>query len=166
MNFWRKALKIYTDGEGWLFKWIYLENIPWAFCYLALAQRSLYGQEAKVGGLVYEAIKNKCGNDAFSESHKKNYVYIKSSNGTYLPPITLRFYGYEFDNNNDFIETMHICLDYNRDEEVLMDEIITLDQKYFRNLLDFQWKYEQERWRKLSDMAKEVMKEDNLIATK
>ena len=155
-NFWREALTMYVNSKGWLFRWISLENMPWAFCYMAMCQKKLYGQKIKIGGYLHKAIEGKCEQDAFSKNTGK-YVRITNQGSTYLPSITLRFIGYDYSIDSDgyLVEIMRVCLDY-ANEEILSKQM-TLDQQQFRNLLRYEMRYNIEKWKRLREVGHEMM---------
>jgi hypothetical protein len=164
-NFWRRRLETYVASGGYLFRWISLENLPWAFCYIALVNQDLYNQKLKVSGKVYQSIVKKYGHNVLPTDgygsrdgfKSPKFVRIQKQGGKYIPKMSFRFLGYDYnlDEDGSLIEMMDVCFDWGKEE--VFRQKITLDQDHFRNLLADGPQDKTGRFARLKGIAKESM---------
>lgn len=155
----KSMLKTYIDGEGWMYPWSTLYNIPWVFGHLTWS-KNLYGQAILYGSDLHSALQTKCNDVKFEHCiFDKKYDKLLSTPNSYLDISYCLINHQRKIIDDDLKETMEFVVTQNTnksDEKIVFIKTIPIDEMYFLNLINLS-PQKSKRNQKLFDIAVELM---------
>jgi hypothetical protein len=144
----------YFSMEGHLYIGATMENIPWIFLYLSLNQ-TLYKRTILRDSLAFNAIKDNVYGIVFENTENEKYVTIEPQPEAFLN-LNFSFLAHERKRRDgQFLEVISFCI-YQDEKEVFKEKIV-LNTDWFFNLVEYDEWIENNRNKKLLELAKEYL---------
>lgn len=154
----QRMLTTYVKGEGWLYPWATLNNLPWVLGHLSWS-KTLYGQPILKNSSLYSAIIQSCPSAKFISSEYYNkYDILISKEKMYLD-INYCIINHSRSINNDVLtETMDLMVTEGQPEngKIIYTKQLIIDEPYFMNLINLP-EERSHRNAKLLEIAKKLM---------
>lgn len=134
----QRMLTTYVKGEGWLYPWATLNNLPWVFGHLSWS-KSLYGQPVLKNSSLHSSINELCPSAQFMPSEYYNkYDVLMSKEKMYLDINYCIINHRRNMNNNTLTETMDFMVTEGQieDRKIIYNKQLTIDEPYFMNLIN------------------------------
>ncbi|MCC8097011.1 MAG: hypothetical protein LIO44_00255 [Eubacterium sp.] len=155
-----KMLSSYVADEGWLYPWATLNNLPWVFGYLYMAQ-NLYGKLIAKNSPLYNKIKESFPNVVFSPvDYLNDYEKFGVKEGTYIHlDYCIMHHKREVDEEDGTLkETMLLSVSEGNAVGSGINRIyrkeLTINETYFMNFISKSSGYRNQR---LLDIAERLM---------
>lgn len=153
----KRMLITYVNGEGWLYPWSTLNNLPWVFGHLTWS-KPMYGQPILKDSPLYLAILDNCSAANFVPCNKYGgkYEILLSKEEMYLNLNYCIIIHNRSVENKELTETMELVVSEGNIKNKIFVKTLTIDQSYFLNLVNLS---EEKSYRneKLLEIAKEIM---------
>lgn len=156
----QRMLITYVNGEGWLYPWATLYNLPWVFGHLTWS-KPLYGQPILKGTPLYNSIIQNCPAAEFhSSEYYKGYDILLSKKKMFLDINYCIIFHRRSVSNDELTETMDLVVSeggVDKDKKIYTKRL-TIDESYFLNLINLP---EEKCFRntKLLEISKKLMPE-------
>lgn len=154
----RKLLTAYIHQKGYMYKWAYLNNIPYMLGYIPSA-KPILGQFIKVNSALHNAIKSNCKNAAFEKCCYDGYERLTKKGNNFLD-LNFVFLHHSFtEQGNDTIETLEfeVFETKNSKNKTIFKKTLIVDEQYFLNLVN-----NYDNWHEnehILNIAREIMPE-------
>lgn len=154
----QRMLTTYVKGEGWLYPWATLNNLPWVLGHLSWS-KTLYGQPILKNSHLYNAIVKSCPSVEFIKSkYYSEYEILVAKDEMYIDINYCIINHCRKINNNMLTETMDFMVTEGNIENrnIIYRKQLTIDEPYFMNLINLP-NERSRRNMKLLEIAKNLM---------
>ncbi len=154
----KRMLTTYVNGEGWMYPWATLNNLPWILGHLSWS-KSLYGQPILKKSSLHNAIERQCSAARFEASeYYTDYDILVSKKGMFLDLNYCIISHNRSIIDDNLVETMEFVVTegFGKNEKEIFRKNLTIDEAYFLNLIHLSDK-KSFRNQKLLRIAKELM---------
>jgi hypothetical protein len=128
-NLAEEMMKNFTQSRSWDYAWITLDNLPWTFAYMQVAQ-TLYGRKIKTDNILYENLKNHP--KVYLKPLSEKTVQVQFQNGF----LDIKFYFTKHIRKiiNDVLqETLNFVVTI--DNKIIFEQKINVKENYFINMV-------------------------------